>query len=139
MKRRRFDIVSVLFLICFSVYAASPLSYAYEPGHDLNRTNAFNSPRLLILELFLSKLASHKQDAKDASHSHVNFILVKKRATISEDKLKISKTQLKKVVTVSDSAVLHRRYPLTTPAQDDEAKFPGKLHQAYSGLSPPSA
>ena len=91
--KRRHRIGSLLFSICFFVYAVSPLSAIYQQREVIGQTtSAVNGIRLLVVELLLSPLT--QGDETDESPSRV--MLRKKRATLSSEKLKISKRQIKK-------------------------------------------
>lgn len=129
-------IICALFSFHFFIYAISPLSYSYEhkqlTNHSVVTVNGF---RLFIVDILLSHRPHHE---KKGDTSDAGILLKKKRATISEDKLKISKPQLKTIATVSDSLVSPKTPAIAMVAHNDEPGFQREFLQAHSGLSPPS-
>ncbi|MEK6725499.1 MAG: hypothetical protein AABY54_02960 [Deltaproteobacteria bacterium] len=132
--KRRHRIGSLLFSICFFVYAVSPLSAIYQQREVIGQTtSAVNGIRLLVVELLLSPLT--QGDETDESPSRV--MLRKKRATLSSEKLKISKRQIKKVIAsnhIVSSETETTYFAIITEHDTPLREWVVLLH---SGLSPP--
>jgi hypothetical protein len=132
---RSHRITSLLFSICFFIYAVSPLSAIYQQKQVIEQTaSAFNGIRLLVIELLLSPLA--QDDDSDDAFSRV--LLRKKRATLSSDKLKTSKKQIKNSIVASSDVLSSEKPRVWLVAQNEKTKPQNRYHLTHSGLSPPS-
>lgn len=135
IMKRSHRIVSLLFSICFFIYAVSPLSAVYQQKQVIEQTSsAFNGIRLLVVELLLSPLSQH-DDSNDTSS---RVLLRKKRATLSSDKLKTSKKQIKNIIVASSDIISSEASPTLLVAQDKKPRLQNRSHLPHSGLSPPS-
>ncbi|MBI5327613.1 MAG: hypothetical protein HZB80_04910 [Deltaproteobacteria bacterium] len=137
MLKKKYRIFSVIFSICFSIYAASPLLYTHEDGKTDKQTGANSSNlKLFLVDILLSNLTHHKSQAKHSGAVHV--LLKKKRATLSSDKLNMPEKQEKNLAKVADSPVpseiLYRIAP-----QNNKPKLNEYFYLSHSGLSPPLA
>lgn len=133
--KRSHRIGSLLFSICFFIYAVSPLSAIYQQREVIGQTtSAVNGIRLLVVELLLYPPA--QEDDGNGTSSRV--LLRKKRATLSSDKLKISKKQLKNDIVASSHIITSEAPCVWILAQDEETKLQNGSHLQHSGLSPPS-
>ncbi|MBI4746102.1 MAG: hypothetical protein HY786_06095 [Deltaproteobacteria bacterium] len=125
----------LLLSVCFFIYAVSPLSAVYQHNQVISQAvSAFNGIRLLVVELLLSPPA-HEDDG-DGTSSRV--LLRKKRATLSSDKLKVSKRQIKKVIASNNiiSSDAETTFPVVITEHDTPLREGIVL--LHSGLSPPS-
>lgn len=129
--KRSHRIGSLLFSICFFIYAVSPLSAIYQQREVIGQTtSAVNGIRLLVVELLLYPPA--QEDDSNGTSSRV--LLRKKRATISSDKLKISKKHIKNDI-VASSGIISSEPPCVWIVAP---KLQNGSHLQHSGLSPPS-
>ena len=136
MKKKYHIPVSLLYLIYFSIYAVSPLSYAYDPQHDADQTN-IQSPKIFVIELLLSKCC--KQKPQDKSSSSTNLLLKKKRAVLSSSKLKVPENTIEKICIVPDYFVFTEIPAVIVADQHTEIESHKGFHSSHSGLSPPLA
>lgn len=133
--KRSHRIGSLLFSICFFIYAVSPLSAIYQQREVIGQTaSAVNGIRLLVVELLLYPPA--QEDDSNGTSSRV--LLRKKRATLSSDKLKTSKKQIKNDIVASNVIISSETTCVWIVAQDNGPKLQNGSHLQHSGLSPPS-
>lgn len=132
--QKRYFIFHLFFLAYFSIYAVSPLSYAYDPQHDTDQTN-IQSPKIFVIEWLLSKCC--KQKSQDKSSSSTNLLLKKKRAVLSSSKLKVPENTIKKICIVPDYFVFTEIPSVIVADQHTEIEFHKGFHSSHSGLSPP--
>lgn len=127
----------LIFAIYLSFYAISPLSYTYERKQVYSQTGTnLGNFKLLIIELLLSRLT--QQGEEDGSPSN-RFLFKKKRATISSDKLKVSKGPARDIGVISDRIILPETPSIAIVAQDNRSRYKRHSHLLlHSGLSPPS-
>ncbi len=120
-----------LFLACFCIYSVSPISYKYKQVPQTE--SSFNNLNIFVLELILSPLA-HQQSQKDGSSS-AHVLLLKKRATLSSEKFKITLNSID-TDDISYSPVSHDIDHAVWMAQ---SHFATQKLQYFtsSGLSPP--
>lgn len=136
MKKKR-HIFLLFFLAYFFIYAVSPLSYAYELDKNADHSS-IQSPKIFIVELLLSKLI--KQKSQDTATPSGQCLLKKKRATLSSNKIKVSKDTLKKICIVPDNFIsIFADEPSVTVEASNERKFHKSFRIIHSGLSPPLA
>ncbi|MBI3755308.1 MAG: hypothetical protein HY265_04005 [Deltaproteobacteria bacterium] len=136
MMKKKHRIFSIIFSICFSIYAASPLLYTYEDGKTYSQTGANSSNlKLFVVDLLLSNLTHHKSQAKHSGA--LPILLKKKRATLSSDKLNMPEKQEKNPGVIADLPVPSETlYRIAT--QNNEPKLNEYFYRHHSGLSPPS-
>lgn len=139
IMKMKHHIFYALFLICFSFYVISPLSYTYEYKQYNEQIAGQGCPtvagfRLFVLELLLSKL-THHESKKGSSSAHL--LLLRKRVALSSEKLQLSKKPVKNFDLLSDSIPSSETPCITITAKNNELKFQNGFHSLCSGLSPP--
>lgn len=134
MSRIRNRIHYLVFFLFF-VYTASPLSltFEYKPWAQVSVSGV----RLMIVDLLISKLAGNKDE--DKSSSSVNFLLKKKRATLTTEKLKLSKKHVKSEAIVSENPTVSRASCIASVVEKNKSAINKGFYLSYSGLSPPAA
>ncbi len=132
--KRSHRISSLLFSVCFFIYAVSPLSAVYQHNQVISQAvSAFNGIRLLVVELLLSP-PTHEDDGNGTSS---RVLLRKKRATLSSDKLKISKRQIKKVIASSNIISSETETTYFAIITEHDIPLRERVMLLHSGLSPP--
>lgn len=134
--KKNHHIIHLLLLINFFIYAVSPLSYTCELRQDADN-KAISSPRLLIVELLLSKI--NKQKSQDAEAPSGRCLLKKKRAVISSNKPTLSKNTIEKVCLIPDDLLFAQLPSLAVENLDSEPNRHRGFSASHSGLSPPLA
>lgn len=133
--KRRHRISSLLFSICFFIYAVSPLSAIYQQREVIGQTtSAVNGIRLLVVELLFYPPA--QEDDGNGTSSRV--LLRKKRATLSSDKLNFSKKQIKKVIASGNIISSETETTYFAIITEHDTPLRERVVLLHSGLSPPS-
>jgi len=145
-KGKTLKIIDVLFLLCFFVYAVSPLTYTAQSNTIASAdSGGIQTPgvSLYLVTLLLSNVISEDDDddpgdRETAPSSHC--LLIKKRAVLSSKNLKsLMLVQAMEALTLAavfstDTATLARTAP-----QDHSNFYPQYVLPCHSGNSPPSA
>lgn len=132
--KRRHRISSLLFSICFFIYAVSPLSAIYQQREVIGQTtSAVNGIRLLVVELLLYPPVQED----DGTGTSSRVLLRKKRATLSSDKLNFSKKQIKKVIASGNIISSETETTYFAIITEHDTPLRERVVLLHSGLSPP--
>ena len=132
--KRRHRISSLLFSICFFIYAVSPLSAIYQQREVIGQTtSAVNGIRLLVVELLLYPPVQED----DGTGTSSRVLLRKKRATLSSDKLNFSKKQIKKVIASGNIISSETETTYFAIITEHDTPLREGVVLLHSGLSPP--
>ena len=139
MKYLKNSIFSILLLICFSLYAASPICYAYcdqESEKDRNATQQEDSGLHSVSLVLLSLLFSDTNDIKTQETSPVESFLIKQGKALTE-----GKSDIKNIQTAEISIFAHNLTPSLTGnplyIQSSLPKPHDDFLAFFTGLAPP--
>lgn len=135
MMRKKNIFFNIIFSACFCIYAVSPLLFTYGYGKASGRNSAIVNLKLYAVDLVLSSLTHHKNDA--SMRHTVKVLFRKKGAALSSNSLDANDNP-ELYIGRAFNYDLSFEFPSTIAAQNQTFGFHESFCRFHSGLSPPS-